>query len=143
MKLLAKRELERTRQAVETYCKAKGYGKLSVFRKPRMKKEEKIAATILPRRIYRGPISMALALEKMTDEERVAYRKMMLKKRKFWSTLDLAVYWIDGVKNLLDISRLVKQEAGKVDLEFLIEYFKVIGKYGLVKVEKLARANNA
>jgi len=86
---------------------------------------------------------MALALEKMTDEERVAYRKMMLKKRKFWSTLDLAVYWIDGVKNLLDISRLVKQEAGKVDLEFLIEYFKVIGKYGLVKVEKLARANKA
>ena len=143
VKLLAKRELERTRQAVETYCKAKGYGKLSVFRKPRMKKEEKMAATILPRRIYRGPISMALALEKMTDEERVAYRKMMLKKRKFWSTLDLAVYWIDGVKSLLDISRLVKQEAGKVDLEFLIEYFKVIEKYGLVEVEKLARANNA
>ena len=79
---------------------------------------------------------MDLALEKMTEEERVAYLKMMLKKKKFWSTLDLAVYWTDGVRSLLEISRLVKQEAGKVDLEFLIDYFKIISHYGLIKVEK-------
>jgi len=136
VKRLAKRELEHTRQAVEMYCKAKDHCELSVSRKPRMKKDEKIAATMVPRRVYRGPISMALALEKMTEEERVAYRKMMLKKRKFWSTLDLAVYWTDGVRSLLEISRLVKQEAGKVDLEFLIEYFRIIGEYGLIKVER-------
>jgi hypothetical protein len=60
----------------------------------------------------------------------------MLKKKKFWSTLDLAVYWTDGVRSLLEISRLVKHEAGKVDLEFLIEYFKIITHYGLIEVEK-------
>ena len=136
VKRLAKRELERTRQAVEMYRKAKGYDELPVFKKPRMKEDEKMAATMVPRRIYRGPISMALALEKMTDEERVAYRKMMLKKKKFWSTLDLAVYWADGVRSLLEISRLAKQEAGKVDLKFLIDYFKIISQYGLIKVEK-------
>ncbi len=136
VKRLAKRELERTRQVVETYCKAKGYGELHVFKKPRMKNDEKVAAAMVPRRIYRGPISMDLALEKMTEEERVAYRKMMLKKKKFWSTLDLAVYWTDGARSLLEISRLVKQEAGKVDLEFLIDYFKIVGKYGLIRVEK-------
>jgi len=61
---------------------------------------------------------------------------MMLKKKKFWSTIDLAVYWTDGVRNLLEISRLVKQEAGKVDLEFLVDYFGIINKYGLIEVEK-------
>jgi len=136
VKRLAKRELERTRQAVQMHCKAKGYGELPVFKKPRMKKNEKMAAAIVPKRIYKGPISMDLALEKMTEEERVAYRKMMLKKKKFWSTLDLAVYWTDGVRSLLGISRLVKQEAGKVDLKFLIDYFKIISQYGLIKVEK-------
>jgi aminopeptidase YwaD len=136
VKRLAKRELERTRQAEQMHCKAKGYGELPVFKKPRIKKDEKIAATIIPKRIYKGPISMDLALEKMTEEERVAYLKMMLKKKKFWSTLDLAVYWTDGVRSLLEISRLVKQEAGKVDLEFLIDYFKIITNYGLIKVEK-------
>lgn len=136
VKRLAKRELERTRQAVQMHCKAKGYGELPVFKKPRMKKNEKMAAAIVPKRIYKGPISMDLALEKMTEEERVAYRKMMLKKKKFWSTLDLAVYWTDGVRSLLEISRLVKQEAGKVDLKFLIDYFKIISQYGLIKVEK-------
>jgi hypothetical protein len=136
VKQLAKRELERTRQAVEMYCKAKGYSELPVYRKPRLKKNEKIAAAMVPRRIYRGPISMALALEKMTEEERAAYRKMMRKKRRFWSTLVLAVYWTDGVRNLLEISRLVKQEAGKVDLELLIDYFKIISKHGLIKLEK-------
>ncbi len=135
VKRLAKRELERTGQAMKMYCKAKGYGKLSVFKKLRMKKHEKMAAAMIPKRIYRGPISMALALEKMTEKERVVYQKMMFKKKKFWSTLDLAVYWTDGVRSLLEISRLVKREAGKVDLEFLIDYFEIISQYGLIKVE--------
>ncbi len=72
----------------------------------------------------------------MTEKERVAYWRMMLKKKKFWSTLDLAVYWVDGLRSLLEISRLVKHEAGKVDLKFLIDYFKIISQYGLIKVEK-------
>ncbi len=135
MKRVAERELERTKQAVKMYCRAKGYGELPVFEKLRMKKDEKMAATMVPRRIFRGPISTDLALERMTEEERVAYLKMMLKKKKFWSTIDLAVYWTDGVRSLLEISRLVEQEAGKVDLKFLIDYFKAIGKYGLIKVE--------
>jgi len=133
---LAKKELEQKRQAVQIYSKAKDYGEPSVFKKPTMNKHEKMAAEMVPRRIYRGPISEDLALEKMTEDEWVAHRKMMLKKKKFWSTLDLAVYWADGVKSLLEISRLVKQETGKVDLEFLIDYLKVISKYGLMKVEK-------
>jgi len=136
VKRLAKRDLERVRQAAKMYSKAKGYGELPVFKKPKMKKDEKTAAEMVPRRIYRGPISMDLALEKMTEESRVAYWKMMLKKKKLESTLDLAVYWTDGVRSLLEISKLVKQEAGKVDLGFLIDYFRILSQYGLIKVEK-------
>ena len=136
VKRLAEKELERTKHAGEMYSRAGGYGELSIFKKPRMKKDEKMAAAMVPRRTYRGPISMDLALEKMTEEERVACLKMMLKKKKFWSSLDLAVYWTDGVRSLLEISRLVKQEAGKVDLEFLVDYFGIISRYGLIEVEK-------
>jgi len=79
---------------------------------------------------------MDLALEKMTEESRVAYWKMMLKKKKLESILDLAVYWTDGVRSLLEISKLVKHEVGKVDLRFLIDYFRILSQYGLIKVKK-------
>lgn len=70
---------------------------------------------------------------------RLHQKVLMLKKKKFWSTLDLAVYWTNGVKSLLEISRLVKQEVGKIDLEFLIDYFRIISKYGLIEVEEKPR----
>jgi hypothetical protein len=38
------------------------------------------------------------------------------------------VYWADGKRSLLDISRLVELEAGSTDLEYLAGYLELLKK---------------
>lgn len=133
---LATRELIRAREALESYRKAKGHSRIRTLKKPRLGKDEKIAESMIPVRVHRGPISIRLALEKMTDKERLDYWGLLSKKRKFRNTFDLAVYWSDGVRNLLEISRLVKYEAGRVDLKFLIDYFRTLERYKLIRIKR-------
>lgn len=44
----------------------------------------------------------------------------------------LAVYWSDGVRNLLEVSRLVEFESGRSDLNYLLSYFRFLEKMGLM-----------
>jgi hypothetical protein len=44
------------------------------------------------------------------------------------------MYWADGERSLLEVSGLVELEAGRTDLEFLVKYFRLLGKMGLVKL---------
>lgn len=60
----------------------------------------------------------------------------MSKRKRFQSGLDLAIYWTDGFRSLLEISRLIKYEAGRVDLKFLIDYFRNLERFDLVKIKE-------
>jgi len=133
---LAEKELDRFRATIERCCLSWGLKKVPAARKPRLTATEKNAAKISPKRIYRGPISMHLAMERMSDEQRRAYRREMERKKKFRNTLDPAVYWSDGKRSLLEIAKLVRQEVGQMDLKFLLGYFETLEKYGLIKMER-------
>ncbi len=133
---LAQKELDRFKVTIERYRLSWSLKKAPTVRKPRLTVTEKKAAKIVPKRIYRGPISMRLVLERMSDEQRRTYRKEMEKKKKFRNTLDPASYWSDGKRSLLEIAKLVKQEVGHMDLKFLLEYFENLEKYGLIKIER-------
>jgi len=132
----AAKELECAKETVKAYREAKGLGQLGMPKKRGLRKDENIAANMVPIRICRGPISISLALEKMTDEDRLNYWKMMSRKKRFQVSLDLAIYWTDGARNLLEISKLVKQEAGRVDLRFLIDYFRTLERGNLIKIKE-------
>ncbi len=45
----------------------------------------------------------------------------------------LAMYWTDGARSLLEVSRLVELEAGRTDLEYLVEYYRLLRAMGLVE----------
>jgi len=42
------------------------------------------------------------------------------------------MYWTDGGRSLLEVSRLVELEAGRTDLEYLTEYYRLLCAMGLV-----------
>ena len=46
---------------------------------------------------------------------------------------NIAVYWADGKRSLLDISRLVEMEAGSTDLMYLAGYFELLKKLKLLE----------
>jgi len=133
---LAQKELDRFGATIERFRSSWGLKKVPAARKPRLTATEKKATKIIPKRIYRGPISMRLALERMSDEQRRTYRREMERKKKFRNILDPAIYWSDGKRNLLEIAKLVRQEVGQMDLKFLLGYFGTLEKYGLIEIER-------
>lgn len=97
--------------------------------------EERQAAGLIPARQMRGPIPLEEHLHRLTAEEREAWRQL-LKERKGWihhTLTNLALFWADGVRSVLEIADLVELESGQRDAELLLAYFRLLEKLGLVK----------
>jgi len=90
----------------------------------------------IPKRIYRGPISMRKTLLELPYKERRVYGRKMDKYRDVRFTGDLAVYWSDGKRTLSHIARLITYEIGKSSLEFLKWYFEFLQVHGLIELKK-------
>jgi hypothetical protein len=97
--------------------------------------EEK-ATRVVPRRLYRGPISLHPYLTQLSEEEREQWWQVSKEHKKGVYTLPtLAVYWANGKRSLLEIADLVELETGQRDVELLVKYFQMLGKLNLVKLE--------
>jgi hypothetical protein len=120
------------RQAEKTLREyAEAGKKRMVKRRRRANKLEREAANILPRRLFRGPVSIRPWLERLSAEDREAYWRLG-KEHKGSDILGiLAMYWTDGRRSLLEVSRLVELEAGRTDLEYLTEYYRLLCAMGL------------
>jgi hypothetical protein len=97
--------------------------------------EEK-AAELVPRRLYRGPVSLRAYLHQLSEEERERVWQMRQEHKKGFRILPtLAVYWADGKRSLLEIADLIELETGQRDVELLAEYFQTLAKLNLVELE--------
>lgn len=47
----------------------------------------------------------------------------------------LALYWTNGDRDLLEISKLVELETNQRDLEYLIEYIKLLEKMSVIELK--------
>ncbi len=129
----AKTERKLAERAITDYAAAKGLATLPRVRKRRLRKLEKEAAGVVPRRLYRGPVSLRPWVRKLPPEDRDAYWKLGKEHRESRILGTLAMYWTDGERNLLEIARLVELETGRKDLEYLVGYFGFLRKMGLVE----------
>ncbi len=97
--------------------------------------EEQEAADLIPERQIRGPIPLDDHLHRLAEEEREAWRRL-LKERKGWmhhTLTNLALFWADGARSVLEIADLVELESGQRDVELLLAYFRLLEKLGLVR----------
>ncbi len=132
IKATGKTQRQLARKAIKDYAETAGISPLPRAPQRRLKKLEREAAGIIPRRLYRGPVSIRPWLRKMTQEERDAFRKLGKDHPEGRSLGTLAMYWTDGERSLHEISRLVELEAGKTDIEYLLGYIRFLVKMGLV-----------
>jgi aminopeptidase YwaD len=105
--------------------------------KRELDKWEEKAAKIVPRRLYRGPVSLrSYLLSQLSEEERERVWQLRKEHKKGFFTLPtLAVYRTDGQRSLLEITDLIELETGQRDVELLVEYFQTLGKLNLVELE--------
>lgn len=134
----AEAEKKHYTDALREYCALNGLT-LPRPRKRRLRKLEREASAITPKRIYKGPISVygythrpwIYGLSKDDQDKLWNLHKEHSEAR---GAATLALYWVDGKRSLLDISRLVELETGRTDLEFLKGYFKLLKKMKLVEL---------
>jgi len=129
----AKAERKLAERAIADYAEAKGLTPLPTIRGGRLRKLEREAAGIVPRRVYRGPVSVRPWLRKLSREDRDAWWRLGKEHKESRTLGTLAMYWVDGERSLLEVSRLVELEAGRTDLKYLVGYFRLLRKMGLVE----------
>jgi aminopeptidase YwaD len=96
--------------------------------------EEQAAAGLVPARLLRGPVPLRSHLVRLDDDEREAWRQL-LKARKggeHRTLTELALFWADGARSILQIADLVELETGRRDVELLLAYFRLLEKLGFV-----------
>ena len=96
---------------------------------------EREAKRMIPVRRYRGPPDTRYWLSKLTETDRELSWKIRKEHTDDMVLSTLALYWADGERSLFEISELVNLETGRTNLEYLLTYFKLLEKMGLVEFQ--------
>lgn len=131
----AKEEMYLAKLTLEEYFKQKGMKPMQKKEK-RLKEPEKDAASKIPKRVYRGPLSTRPWVRRLSREERDSLWKLERGHQESRILGTLALYWADGKRSLLDIADLLELETGRRDVGYLIEYFGFLEKMGLIQMER-------
>lgn len=132
----AQRELAWAKGAIDLHAVALGLDTLPDVPPRDLTEEERQADTLIPVRKIRGPVSLQNNLKRLEQEDREAWR-LLLKEREGWlhhTLTNLALFWANGQRSLLEIADAVELESGQRDLELLLAYFRLLEKLGFVEL---------
>ena len=96
--------------------------------------QERQAAERVPVRLVRGPVPLGHHLQRLDAEDRAQWRRL-LKSREggmHYTLTELALYWADGKRSVIEIADLVELEAGGRDVELLLAYFELLARLEFV-----------
>jgi hypothetical protein len=83
-----------------------------------------------------GPLALDASLSRLTPEQRDEWYEVTRAHSATPETLlDLAVFWADGQRTLLDIADLVNMETGKRDVEYMVRYLRLLQALELVLLQ--------
>ncbi|MCL4426567.1 MAG: DUF4910 domain-containing protein [Firmicutes bacterium] len=95
-----------------------------------------VEAGLVPRRLFRGPVNLRPYLNRLEEKELELWLNFE-KDRPVGRRLAVyAVYWADGKRTLAEIADLVELETGWWDPEYLIRYFRLLARLGLVEISE-------
>ena len=133
----AQHELAWTKKAVD--LRAAGLGLAALPDLPPREKsdlsdQECQAAERVPVRLVRGPVPLGNHLQRLDAEDREQWRRLRKSREggMHYTSTELALYWADGKRSVLEIADLVELEAGVRDVELLLAYFELLAKLGFV-----------
>ena len=101
-----------------------------------LSEQERQAAEKVPVRLVRGPVPLGNHLQRLTAEDREQWRRLRKAREggMHYTLTELALYWADGKRSVLEIADLVEMEAGGRDVELLLAYFDLLAKLGFVRL---------
>lgn len=92
------------------------------------------AASIVPVRTMRGPAVLLGYLPQLSPAEKEEWRVFVRGHKAHFNVLtDLALYWCDGKRSLLQIADEVEMETGQRVDDVLLKYFQLLRRVGLVR----------
>lgn len=88
---------------------------------------------LVPRRLFRGPLSMRGKLETLSPADRQTYEDLVAKHAEAARRApDYLVYWADGQRTIAEIDHQVNMEIGISNPAFALGYFRFLEKLGLI-----------
>ena len=87
---------------------------------------------LVPKRLFRGPVSFRGKLEQLALEERLAYQEFVKHHPAAQLSPTYLIYWADGKRSLQEIDQLVWMEIGVSDSAFALRYFQLLESLGLI-----------
>jgi aminopeptidase YwaD len=128
-----KTEKKKAEANIQAISAAKGLGTIKA-KKKRLLKADKEAEKIIVKRVYLGPFSTRPFMKSLAKKEREAWREYGKKHPAARGIITTSMFWCDGKRTLLEVSKLCKNEIGSTDTEYLLEYYRIMEKAGLVKI---------
>ncbi|MCA9978780.1 MAG: hypothetical protein KC413_23635, partial [Anaerolineales bacterium] len=98
---------------------------------------EQKAASLIPRRNYRGPGLGIGATAELTAAEKEALYQFRKDREGAYTAQTLAEYWADGQRTILDIINRIEMEIGIRDAELIVREFGLLERLGLVTISEL------
>lgn len=93
-----------------------------------------VAGSLVPVRVYPGPVSLRGHLERLSPAEQEKYEGLASNHgADALKTRTEALYWCDGKRTIAEISNLVSLSLGHTNMEFIVDYFTWLSKMNLVQ----------
>jgi hypothetical protein len=129
------RELAWARSALDLRATELGLDSIPEVQPPDRSEQEQEAAVLIPVRLVRGPCYLGHHLHRLDGKAREQWRQLLKarKDRSFYTLSALALYWIDGVRSVLEVADLMELESGKRDVELLLAYLRLVEQLGFIE----------
>jgi hypothetical protein len=94
------------------------------------------ADTLIPRRLFIGPIDVGAVLQADARHLRPAYWELSDKASgSFYEHGTLLQYWADGKRTVTEIADLAEIETGQAADELVLRYFKLLAEAGMIELK--------
>ena len=92
------------------------------------------AASLKPKRLFKGPLPWNYARENLSPEDFKQYQKNNAREgRNFGSKVYEIMNLMDGQRNLLAIRHIISCEYNETEIEFVLHFVEDLKKMGLVE----------
>jgi len=128
-------ELERAGAALQRQAQALGLPDVPLPVQKELDQWDKKAATLVPGRLFPGPVSPGSCMHKLASAEREEVHAWQKEHRApYHGMATVANYWVDGKRTVAEIADLVELETGMRSTQLLLRHFELLARLELMSL---------
>jgi hypothetical protein len=132
-------DVERARAALLRHAKELGLSEVPPPAHKEPDEWDRQAATLVPGRLFPGPVSPGAHMHKLNAAEKEEVRGWQKEHRAiYYGIATVANYWVDGKCTVAEIADLVELETGKRNMPVLVRHYNLLARLGLISLRTVA-----